>query len=141
MAPAKSRQELAAAIEDLVDEYMAEVRRDAEVALQAAFARQSRGAVAKPKKRPAALAATSTNGAPRRSPAELGTICERLYEQACAHPGESMTVFAEALGISVRDLNRPMSKLKADGRVRRVGERNLTRYFPAAGRRSRGSET
>jgi hypothetical protein len=29
------------------------------------------------------------------------------------------------------ELQKPMTKLRTDGRVRTVGERNMTRYFPA----------
>lgn len=48
-----------------------------------------------------------------------------------------MTVFSEELGQSVRSLQRPMSKLRTEGRVRCVGERNMARYFPDAGQRSK----
>jgi hypothetical protein len=44
------------------------------------------------------------------------------------------------MGETVQTLQRPMAKLKAEGRVRSVGERHLTRYFPAVGRASPGKE-
>ena len=142
MTGPKSQRQLTDAIEDLVDAYIGEIRRGAEAALEPAFARN---ATAKRTKRNRtspvgkAKAATSTRTV-RRSAEDLAELGEELYAQICAHPGESMTVFAQEMGISARELQRPMSKLKAEGRIRRVGERNLTRYFPSVGRRSRGSE-
>jgi len=47
-----------------------------------------------------------------------------------------MVVFADEAGVAARALERPMAKLKAEGRVRSVGQRNLTRYFPAVVRPS-----
>jgi hypothetical protein len=43
-------------------------------------------------------------------------------------------MFADELGCTVRDLQRPMAKLKAQGRIRCAGQRNLMRYFPAVTR-------
>lgn len=59
-------------------------------------------------------------------------MCERLYRAVCAHPGETMAVLMVDAGASVRELNRPMNQLKASGRIRSVGSRNHTRYFPMA---------
>ena len=139
MTASKSPQHLSAAIESLVDDYIREVRRDAEAALERAFVRNQPHGKGKstPEK---ALKRMSAEGIPRRSTEDLAKLRDRLYELVCAHPGAAMTVFAEALGLSVRELNRPMAKLKAEGRVRRVGERNMSRYFPSVGRRSHGSE-
>jgi hypothetical protein len=41
---------------------------------------------------------------------------------------------ADELGCTVRELQRPMAKLRAQGRIRSVGQRNLMRYFPAVTR-------
>jgi hypothetical protein len=73
----------------------------------------------------------------RRSAEQIAGLAEQLYELVCAEPGESMARLAEQTGIRACELHRPMSKLKAEGRVRSVGQRHLTRYFPAVGRRSR----
>ena len=141
MTAPKSQQQLTDAIESLVDAYIGEIRCSAEAALERAFARN---ATAKKTKRirtsPAGKAkATTSTGIVRRSGEELAELGEQLYAQVCAHPGEAMTVFAQEMGMSVCELHRPMSKLKAEGRIRSVGERNMTRYFPSGGRRSRGS--
>ena len=60
----------------------------------------------------------------------MAALCERLYQAVCAKPGEGMVVLATDIGASPRELNRPMAQLKGAGKVRSVGQRNLTRYFP-----------
>ncbi len=66
----------------------------------------------------------------RRSPEELSALCERLYQKIDEQPGKGMAVYAEALGTAVRDLGVVMQRLKKAGRVRSLGERDRTRYFP-----------
>jgi hypothetical protein len=59
----------------------------------------------------------------------------RPHDRAvCAHPGAAMTVLSAEVGATVRELHRPMTRLKRAGRVRSVGARHLTRYFPMAGK-------
>ena len=70
----------------------------------------------------------------RRSPAELAALSERLHEAVCAQPGETMAVLAVALGLTPRELHRPMMALKRAGRARSVGQRHQTRYFPTVTR-------
>ena len=41
-----------------------------------------------------------------------------------------MQTLAREMSLTSELLYLPMSKLKAEGRVRSVGERNYTRYFP-----------
>ena len=76
-------------------------------------------------------ASTRTSG-PRRAPAELSALSERLYAAICAHPGAAMGVLAAEIGATPRDLNRPATQLRRAGRVRSVGQRQSTRYFPMA---------
>ena len=66
----------------------------------------------------------------RRPPGEVAALAERLYEAVCAHPGETMATIAPSVGESPRALNRPMMHLKRARRVRSVGQRHNTRYFP-----------
>lgn len=136
MTSPKSPDELARAIETLVTDYINESRQAATKALQQAFAS---GRAPTAARGPAAGSATRRSSAPRRSAEEMARVAEQLYELVCAQPGESMMRFAEQTGLRTRDLHRPMSKLKAEGRVRSVGQRHLTRYFPSVGRRSRDS--
>jgi hypothetical protein len=71
---------------------------------------------------------------------ELEEICEGLSKLVRARPGESMARLAVDMGETVLTLQLPMAKLRAEGRVRSVGERHLTRYFPAVVRASSGKE-
>jgi predicted transcriptional regulator len=61
---------------------------------------------------------------------ELAEVCDALCEQVRMQPGASMVELAEVMGAGVQSLQRPMAKLKAAGRVRSVGQRHLTRYYP-----------
>jgi hypothetical protein len=45
-----------------------------------------------------------------------------------------MSVLAPAVGKTRRELSRPMMALKRAGRVRSVGQRDRTRYFPTVTR-------
>jgi DNA-binding NtrC family response regulator len=129
--------QLAQAIDSLVTSYVDEARRVAHAALDHAFANAlSRTARSpRPRRRPDAEEAPTTGR--RRSSAEIAEVKERLYAAVCSKAGESMTVFAEALGLPLHSLQRPMSRLRAEGKVRCVGERNMARYFPALGRRAK----
>jgi len=110
-------------IESLVREHVASLRRTAEVAVDRAF---SRAGVA------AEGAGAPRKSGPRRVRAELSSLSERLYTAICAHPGAGMGVLAAALGATPRELNRPATHLRRAGRVRSVGQRQTTRYFPMA---------
>lgn len=69
----------------------------------------------------------------RRTPAQVAELGERFYEVLCAHPGETMAVLAAKIGSTPRELQRPVTLLKRAGRVRSVGQRQATRYFPMVG--------
>jgi hypothetical protein len=66
----------------------------------------------------------------RRSREVVAKLEEQLYQAICAQPGETMRVFARAVGSTPRALNRPATLLRLSGRVRSVGQRQYTRYFP-----------
>ncbi|MCA9620144.1 MAG: winged helix-turn-helix domain-containing protein [Myxococcales bacterium] len=125
MAKTTSNDELARHIERLVQEHIAESRRAAQEALDRAF-----GSATAPKT--ARLVSKRRAGGRRRPPEEVAEIGERLYGAICAHPGEGMAAFAAEIGTTVSELHRPMTRLKRDGRIRSVGKRHLTRYFPIA---------
>ncbi|MDH5676588.1 MAG: hypothetical protein OEZ06_31010 [Myxococcales bacterium] len=130
MTSPKTTEQLSAAIESLVASYINEVRSAASEAVERAL-RQSvvSGWPTNGRSKPPAPKRAATQ---RRSTEELGELGERLYELVRAQPGASMVTFADALGVSVRTLQRPMARLKAQERVRSVGQRNLMRYYPAA---------
>jgi hypothetical protein len=128
-----SNQELTEQIERLVRQHVAEIQQAARQALERAFAgamverapvaRASRGSAPKERKQ-----------SKRRASSEVAALGERLYRAVCEHPGESMARLSAELGASARELHRPMALLKGAGRVRSVGERHATRYFPMATR-------
>jgi hypothetical protein len=128
MAKTTSIEELAERIERLVQEHIAASRGAAQAAVDRAFS-----AAACPVSAPVARQKRGA-GRQRRAPDEIAGLGERLYEAVCAKPGETMSVLREAVGASARDLERPMALLKQSGRVRSVGARNRTRYFPMPNR-------
>lgn len=118
-------EDLAAKIERLVRDHISEVHRSASAAVARAFASAAAPAKQEPKKR------SRRASQQRRRPEELAAVAERLYTAVCDMPGETMAVLAERVGATVRELNRPMNSLRRAGRLRAVGVRNQTRYFPA----------
>lgn len=126
MTNTTSNQELGQRIERLVQDHIAAIHRTAQEALARAFAPRART----PER------AVPSSHAPRlgkrRAPAEVSAVGERLYQVVCTNPGEAMAVLAREVGASARELQRPMALLKQAGRVRSVGQRSSTRYFPRA---------
>ena len=118
---------LAEQIDKLVRDHIAQVHADAAAALERAFASSS---TTPSRTKPAARKRKTST---RRDPGVVAELAERLHAQVVAEPGEAMTVHAKALETSVRDLHRPMTLLKRAGRLRTVGVRNNTRYFPSTG--------
>ena len=78
------------------------------------------------KKRPMAQRRVST----RRAPEEPAELTEALYEAVCATPGASMRVLSESVERGCRELALPVRRLMRDGRVKKTGQRDQTRYFP-----------
>ncbi len=128
--------DLAQGIEHLVRDYISTVRVAALGAIERAVA-ASVGGVASPsaKKRPP-IGAPSPGQVARRPSEEIGALSERFYEALCRSPGERMTILAPIVGATARDLNRPVVLLKRAGRIRSVGTKHSTRYFPMAPRSS-----
>ena len=124
MSNTKSHQDLAEGIERLVQEHIESTRISAQQAVERAFA----GAGPSPRRAPRSTKPSDTRK--RRASSEVAALGERLYKAVCATPGAPMTVLSREIGASARELHRPMSVLKRSGRVRSVGERHATRYFP-----------
>ncbi len=61
---------------------------------------------------------------------EMNALSERLYAAICANPGQNMATLAPVVGVSPRVLQVPRAKLKEAGRIRSVGSKQYTRYFP-----------
>ena len=136
MAKTTSIHDLTEKIEQVVREHMAASRSAATAALERAF-----GAATMRTRTPPPPQTRAPRAKPnrRRPPTEVAALGERFYDAVCGNPGETMGVLAAKLGASARELNRPMSLLKRTGRVRTVGQRHLTRYFPAVGSRASSS--
>jgi len=113
-------------IEQLVQQHIETARRAAAEAVERAFASWPSPAAPRPS------GARSPRRAPsrRRGPDEIADLGERLYAAVVAEPGETMAVLAPTVGETPRELHRPMAALKRAGRVRSVGERHQTRYYP-----------
>jgi hypothetical protein len=124
----KSIEDLAAGIERLVRDHIAEMQRSTAAALERAFASSNKPTKAAPQQ------VRRCTLSKRRDPEEVAALAERLHEAVCAAPGETMAVLAEQIGATTNDLNRPMNNLRRQGRLRSVGTRNRTRYFPATAR-------
>lgn len=124
-----SSQTLSEQIEQLVRAHIEATRRAAAEAVERALSAVPTAPRAKPTHKPSQAVGR------RRTPSELSSLGERLYEAVCAQPGETMMVLSPALGETPRELHRPMRALKRAGRVRSVGQRHQTRYYPTVSAR------
>jgi len=117
-------QKIESAVAQLVGEHLAACEAAAAGAVRRAFGRASKPTATSSRRRP------MRSPTRRRSPEVLADLQERLYQAICQHPGEKMAVIAPVVGATARELNRPATTLRRDGRVRSVGQRHSTRYFP-----------
>lgn len=122
-----TNEDLGKRIEEMIVEHIAATRRVAQEAVQRAFVGAS---VSAP--RVAARPARARESGKRRAAADLVALGERFYRVLCGKPGETMAVLATEVGASPRELHRAVARLKQAGRVRAVGQRSHTRYFPLA---------
>jgi hypothetical protein len=117
-------------IEQLIRGHLLESARRARLAVERGFAATVKG-------RAAARVRDSRRAiGKRRTVEELDGLAQRLAAAVCAKPGATMVALAAEVGASVRELERPAKRLKDAGRIRTVGERNMTRYFPLPARKS-----
>lgn len=138
MKTPSTTMELAGAIESLIGSYMAGVRQAAQEAVERALVRSaSGGRPTRTGNRKAPRPPTTTS---RRTAAELAEACDALFEVVRAHPGASIVSLAEKIGTEARTLRLPMATLRSTGRVRSVGQRHLTRYYPAVVRSGAGKD-
>lgn len=114
--------QIESAVEQLLREHLAACEAAAADAVRAAFQRASA-----PK---ASRARTVRAPAARRSREVIEAITEQLYEAIRRHPGETMAVIAPVVGATAKELNHPVTLLRRQGRIRTIGQRQFTRYFP-----------
>jgi len=126
---ANTNEDLGNRIEQMIAAHIAATRKVAQEAVARAFGEASPAA----RPRVAAVAAASGRSGKRRASADLVALGERFYGVLCRKPGEPMAVLAAEVGASAQELHRAVARLKQAGRVRAVGQRSQTRYFPLAG--------
>jgi hypothetical protein len=73
----------------------------------------------------------SRSPVPPRSRAEIDNLSIRFLETVRTHPGETMAGLAPILQLNSAQLQVPMIRLKKAGKLKTVGRRQFTRYFPA----------
>jgi hypothetical protein len=66
----------------------------------------------------------------RRSGEEIAVLEKRFLDAVWKTPGESMSVLAPRVDTSPSALQVPVARLRAAGRIKTVGARQFTRYFP-----------
>lgn len=120
-------RKIESAVERLVREHLSEMEEVASAAVREGF-RRARKPASSPRRE--GERAHGRSPSVRRSREAVAKLEELLYEAVCAQPGETMMVLAQALGSTPRALNRPAELLRAQGRMRSVGQRQFTRYFP-----------
>lgn len=131
--------DLAEQIEQLVRNQIEATKKAAAAAVERAFS-----AAVPASDRPAAQAARRkprAKAAPRRAVAEVLALGERFYAVLCRNPGETMGTLAPQVGASPRALHVAVARLKSAGRVRSVGLRQHTRYFPMTATSTRVAPT
>lgn len=126
MNDTNSAQELGQRIEQMIKEHIAASRACAKEAVARAFASAPPKVLGETPRR-----VRSSPGRKRPS-AEIAALGERFYEAVCVKPGETMMVLAVDVGTSARELHRSVTLLRRAGRIRTVGSRRQTRYFPMA---------
>lgn len=112
-------------IEELVREHIASIRRAASAAMERGFDAAARHGAKARQREPG-----KERSGRRRASEEVLALGERLYAAICARPGMAMATLASQVGVPARELNLPATQLRQAGRVRSVGQRGGTRYFP-----------
>lgn len=123
-----TNEDLGRQIELLVAKHIATTRKAVQEAVERALAASSVAPVVAARPTRACTEASRK----RRGAAELTALGEQFYRALCSKPGETMTVLTADVGATPRELHLLVAALKQAGRVRAVGERAHTRYFPLA---------
>lgn len=124
-------QKIQSAVEQVMREHLAACETAVAVAVREGLRRAAQSSTGQSSTgRQGAKASKRRAPAQRRSRERLAELERRLYAAVCAQPGETMVVLAQALGTTVRELNRPATLLRQQGRIRSAGQRQYTRYFP-----------
>lgn len=122
-----STDELCRNIEVLVQQHIRACQREVAAVVERAF---HAATVTPSAPEPKAKRARPRQSGARRSSNQVHELGERFYELLCSKPGAAMTVYCADLGVTPRELHRPVAILKRAKLVRSVGERRATKYFP-----------
>lgn len=76
----------------------------------------------------------SRSPVPPRSREIIKDLSNRFLDAVRTHPGETMAGLAPILQINSAQLHVPMRRLKKAGKLKTVGQRQFTRYFPVDGK-------
>jgi hypothetical protein len=123
-----SNDELCRSIERLIQQHLRACQQEVAAAVERTFRTAATATV--PKKTKSRAAKPKRESGPRRTPAQVHALGERFYDLLSTKPGANMTVYAAELGVTPRELHRPVALLKRAKLVRSVGDRQATRYFP-----------
>ena len=121
-------QQIEALVRAHVSAYQVELTASVTTAVKRGFTAVKSQPVSQPRQKK-----SPSKRAPQRTPEELAALSEAFYSVVCDKPGETMAVLASQLEMTSRQLEVPVLKLKRAGRVRSVGLRAKTRYFPLVG--------
>lgn len=116
------------AFEALVSAIRAEVREEFLSAIGVARSTPAKRRGQKPGPRPAVRGKRAKGG--RRSPEELEALTLKTLAAIRKAPGLRAEELAAALGVSTKELVRPVAKLFAQKAVKTTGQRRGTKYFP-----------
>jgi hypothetical protein len=128
MSTEASIETLEMRIEQLVREHVAAIRAAATTAVARALAEPVRGS----SKATGPRASSRRPSRQRRSGQEIAELGERLVQAIEATPGATMSTLSAQVGATPRELAIAVKHLRRQDRVRTVGQRQHTKYFPAA---------
>jgi hypothetical protein len=122
--------DLAEQIEALVRQHVDALRTTATAAVARALAAAQTCEPARASAHAPKAVRRRKTAAPRRASDELVALGERFYAALCRQPGETMAVLAPQVGEAPRVMQVAVARLRRTGRIRAVGQRHQTRYFP-----------
>lgn len=67
---------------------------------------------------------------PSRSREEIAALSAKFLAVVQENPGQQMSTLAPKLGLKPNQLRVPATRLKATKKIKTIGERSSTRYFP-----------
>jgi len=125
MNASTNRQSLEEKIEALIRAEMVGIRASVAVAVERGLSARSGG-----RRQPERRQVRPQAQIKRRTGDEVAQLERRLLAAVTANPGQTMAMLVSETGATARELRVPVVKLKQAGRLRLVGQRQHTKYFP-----------